>query len=83
MNPAAPGVEQQRRERHGIVIRVHGLVEHVVQFDKPCGERFRVQRDAASSICVVSLAMSSAARILARNIADASEEEVRLRRVEK
>ena len=41
MNPAAPGVEQQRRERHGVVIRVHGLIEHVVQFDKPNGERFR------------------------------------------
>jgi len=41
MNPPALSVEQQRRQRHGVVIRVHGLVEHVVQFDKPCAERFR------------------------------------------
>ena len=41
MNPAAPGIEQQRRERHRIVVCVHGLVEHVVQFDKPCAEGFR------------------------------------------
>src|SRR5262245_357875 len=41
MNRAALGVEQQCRECHGVVIRVHGLIERVVQFDEPCGKGFR------------------------------------------
>ncbi len=40
INPAMRGIEQQRRQRHCIVVRMHGLVEHIVQFDKPRAERF-------------------------------------------